>query len=347
MDLAVLFARGVAALEAPLEAEFPGVSRFPEPHWESQMLEDKYISPISRISRSGNADQGLTAKKMDQVPSWAHASLVGVARSGTPSRNRENRENRENPSELDTSLSRLSYSNREIPGNGAGPAPLQGVSQPLKVAFSLLETQPAFVDDPTVQLAFDEPAAFLKYVCGKSRQGAEAQAAAEILPASDIAPAPVPPAGSDLALWCTGLATLDPGAAPCPDYRGLAWSRVLSRAVAFLDTFGAQAEALGWQTHELFGVHPEVGTVRPEHCGALVLTSGGAVRAITAETIAFDRGTYRRALEQPQGVPVWSFGDLSSEGFCSGRRELAGLNPVESVGFRGRSESRRQSWRMS
>jgi hypothetical protein len=109
-----------------------------------------------------------------------------------------------------------------------------------------------------------------------------------------------------LAVWRAGLARLSPHAAPCRDYRGDEWSRVHANALAFVDTFGEQAEALGWQTHELFGVHPDVGTIRPDYCGALTLSVGGPVRFITADEIRFDSLTYRRKPGQPQGVPVWS-----------------------------------------
>ena len=165
--------------------------------------------------------------------------------------------------------------------------------------------------DPDMQLAFGERAAHLEYECGLTRAEAEAQAADEVLPglpAARPAPRPVPAAGSDLAAWTTGLARLTPHRAPCPDYRGDEWPRVLANAHAFLDAFGTQAETLGWQTHELFGVHPEVGTVRPDCCGALTLGVGGPVRLETADEIRFGHLTHRRLPGQLQGVPIWEFG---------------------------------------
>lgn len=119
-----------------------------------------------------------------------------------------------------------------------------------------------------------------------------------------------PPAevlGPLLRKWHEGVARLSPGQPPCPGLSLTDWSRTYSSALAFLDTFGAQAEALGWQTSELWGVHPERGTIRVDHCGALLLTAGH-VRAITADTIAFERTTFRRKVGSYQGIPVWEFG---------------------------------------
>jgi hypothetical protein len=163
-----------------------------------------------------------------------------------------------------------------------------------------LEAQLALANDPDRQLAFDERAAFLEYECGLSRAEAERQAAGEIVP---VQPYP----GPLLQEWWSGLASLSPSQSPCPGYRGTEWSEVHANALGFLQAFGAQAEALGWTTSELFAVHREAGTVRVDHCGALVLSVGGRVSAVTADEIRFRSLTYRRKAGQPEGVPVWSF----------------------------------------
>lgn len=108
--------------------------------------------------------------------------------------------------------------------------------------------------------------------------------------------------------WRAGLESLQPDRAPCPDFRGSEWPRVLARALAFLDTFGAQAEALGWTAPRLFGVHPEIGIVRVDYCGGLVLPIGGTVRAITATEISFGHLTHRTKPGRPEGIPIWEFG---------------------------------------
>lgn len=111
--------------------------------------------------------------------------------------------------------------------------------------------------------------------------------------------------GEELRKWHSGLAALSPDQPPCPGYRSDEWPRTLSRALAFLDTFGPQAEALGWTAARLFGVHPIAGIVRVDACGALVLPISGEVRAITATEIRFGHLTHREKPGQPAGVPWW------------------------------------------
>lgn len=82
----------------------------------------------------------------------------------------------------------------------------------------------------------------------------------------------------------------------------------LARALKFLDRFGPQAEALGWTASRLFGLHPKVGILRVDYCGALVLPIGGAVRAITATDICLGHLTHREKSAQPEGVPLWEVG---------------------------------------
>ena len=119
-------------------------------------------------------------------------------------------------------------------------------------------------------------------------------------------PGPLP-VDDGLACWRAGLARLDPERLPCPDYRGDEWARTLARALAFLDTFGVQAEALGWTTARLFGVHPEAGIIRVDTCGGLVLP-GTAVRAITDTEIRFGHLTHYWKPHRVAGIPIWEFG---------------------------------------
>ncbi|WP_187193356.1 hypothetical protein [Methylobacterium sp. WL1] len=116
------------------------------------------------------------------------------------------------------------------------------------------------------------------------------------------------PVGDGLTHWRAGLARLDPEQPPCPDYRGGEWPRVYARALAFLDQFGLQAEALGWTASRLFGVHEAAGIIRVDACGALVLPTSGAVRAITATEVSFGHLTHRMKFGQPAGIPWWEFG---------------------------------------
>jgi hypothetical protein len=113
--------------------------------------------------------------------------------------------------------------------------------------------------------------------------------------------------GGELREWRSGLAALSPEHPPCPGYRADEWAAVLSRALAFLNTFGPQAEALGWTAARLFGVHETAGIVRVDACGALVLPVSGEVRAITATEVRFDHLTHRQKPGQPTGVPWWEW----------------------------------------
>ncbi|MCJ2087124.1 hypothetical protein MKK88_14170 [Methylobacterium sp. E-005] len=114
--------------------------------------------------------------------------------------------------------------------------------------------------------------------------------------------------GDGLPKWRSALTGLNADRAPCPGYRADEWPRTLARALSFIDTFGVQAEALGWTAVRLFGIHPEAGIVRVDACGALVLPISGPVRAITAIEVRFGHLTYREKPGQPQGIPWWEFG---------------------------------------
>ena len=156
---------------------------------------------------------------------------------------------------------------------------------------------------------------------GRSRRHAAAHApegAAEVAEAAEVLPSAsdqkeTPKNGSaevlhdGLRKWRRGLASLSPDRPPCPDYRGDEWARTLARALNFLDTFGVQAEALGWTTTRLFGVHPEAGIVRVDACGGLVLP-GGAVRAITATEIRLGHLTHYWKPYRLAGIPIWELG---------------------------------------
>lgn len=78
-------------------------------------------------------------------------------------------------------------------------------------------------------------------------------------------------------------------------------------ALAFCDQFGAEAHRLGWTAPQLFGVHPEHGTVRLDACGA-VMISGEPARGVEADRVLFERTSgYRNGPGQVWGVPVWEF----------------------------------------
>lgn len=57
------------------------------------------------------------------------------------------------------------------------------------------------------------------------------------------------------------------------------WTAKREKALAFIDRFSAEAHRLGWTAPQLFGVHPEHGTVRVDFCGALMIGTATALEA--------------------------------------------------------------------
>jgi hypothetical protein len=63
--------------------------------------------------------------------------------------------------------------------------------------------------------------------------------------------------------------------------------------------------------HELFGVHPTHGTIRVDHCGALVLVIGGPVRALTADARRpLKRASRSASVMSSRQGPNWSQGAI-------------------------------------
>jgi hypothetical protein len=115
-----------------------------------------------------------------------------------------------------------------------------------------------------------------------------------------------------MAEWGEGFARLSPEIEPCPGLRH--WSETYARAGEFLKQHGQRAADLNWTAQDLFGVHPELGTIRVHCCGALVLYAGGDVVDVTADQIRFERTTFRRSPDAQVGVPIWQFGRTQQEG---------------------------------
>jgi hypothetical protein len=120
----------------------------------------------------------------------------------------------------------------------------------------------------------------------------------------------IPLCSSEVRAWREGFLSLKPGVSPCPGLARAKWVAVHTAALAFLDRLADDASALGWTTAQLFGAHPQLGVIRSDHCGALVL-SGETVTAVEPDRIVFERTHYRRSLPgQPSdSVPIWSFRD--------------------------------------
>jgi hypothetical protein len=91
---------------------------------------------------------------------------------------------------------------------------------------------------------------------------------------------------ADPKLWRQGFLDLRPSVVPCSGFTLQSWGGAHERCIEFLDRWADEAVSLGWTTLGLFGVHPEAGAIRPDFCGALVL-SDAPVTAVTPNRMAF------------------------------------------------------------
>ena len=78
-------------------------------------------------------------------------------------------------------------------------------------------------------------------------------------------------------------------------------------ALRFLSEHADRAAELGWTTELLFGVHPVVGAVRVDVCGALMVSSGKPVVAVERDWINFGVSRYYKPQAKTPSVPVWDW----------------------------------------
>lgn len=83
-------------------------------------------------------------------------------------------------------------------------------------------------------------------------------------------PISIPPV---LLEWSKGFASLSPGAPPCPGLRHDEWADTHRRCGEFIERWGMQAHAAGWDTLRLFGASPELDALRGDFCGVLIPSS--------------------------------------------------------------------------
>ncbi|MCJ2012161.1 hypothetical protein, partial [Methylobacterium sp. J-076] len=103
------------------------------------------------------------------------------------------------------------------------------------------------------------------------------------------------------AIWRGALENLSPNASPCRYLLPAKWAAIREAGIEFCDRLGAEAHRLGWTAPELFAVHPEHGTLRVDHCGAL-LFSGKRPMAVEASRIVFEsESAYRNKPGQMWG----------------------------------------------
>lgn len=108
--------------------------------------------------------------------------------------------------------------------------------------------------------------------------------------------------------WAEGVARLQ--RLPCP--RGIdpeRWRQVIDDARRFIERRAVEAAARGWETTDIFGVHPLKPAARTDCMGLVWLLRGREVIEITAETarIGLPTGavhTYSRRA-RTETVPMW------------------------------------------
>lgn len=106
--------------------------------------------------------------------------------------------------------------------------------------------------------------------------------------------------------WSKGFASLSPSVPPCLGLRPDEWAETHRRCGEFIEHWGMQAHAAGWETVHLFGVSPTLGTVRGDWTGHL-LPLTREVTEVTDEWIRIGRGrAYKAHLIKPPGmIPIW------------------------------------------
>lgn len=67
------------------------------------------------------------------------------------------------------------------------------------------------------------------------------------------------------------VASLSPGVVPCRGLRDEEWRETQRRCQEFVERWGMQAYAAGWDTLRLFGMSADLGTIRGDFCGHLIL----------------------------------------------------------------------------
>ena len=110
-----------------------------------------------------------------------------------------------------------------------------------------------------------------------------------------------------VAIWHGAIENISERASPCRYLTPAQWATTREAALDFCARFGAEAHSLGWTAPQLFGVHPEHGTLQVEYCGALMV-AGKKVQAVEADRILFERTSgYRNTPGKVWGPPIWEF----------------------------------------
>ena len=115
--------------------------------------------------------------------------------------------------------------------------------------------------------------------------------------------------------WHQGVCTLIK--LPCPaSVQPARWDRLQLDAATFYETWAAQASALGWTAHDLFGANRTKPIERVDQAGLVMLINGRKLAALTdSEAVISTRTgaglTYRQKWIEPAPgqVLLWGLGD--------------------------------------
>jgi hypothetical protein len=110
--------------------------------------------------------------------------------------------------------------------------------------------------------------------------------------------------------WGQSLARLNPDRPPSSDVPLKRWRQFIGDARLFLDRWGGQAAALGWEPDDLFGCDPDRPFARIDQCGLLWLLNGARVVMLAEDAAAMEtptgaRHTWRRKPIEPGRVLAW------------------------------------------
>jgi hypothetical protein len=108
--------------------------------------------------------------------------------------------------------------------------------------------------------------------------------------------------------WAEGFARLH-CASPAVGFSDDRWRRLIDDGGLFLDRWGNEAAAIGWNVADVFGVDPTTPAARFDRMGILSLIDGGAVVALDSTSVTIETrsgGTlrYRRTVLSGS-VPIW------------------------------------------
>lgn len=99
----------------------------------------------------------------------------------------------------------------------------------------------------------------------------------------ELAPDLLPPGSAE---WRKAFDALRPTSSPCGYLGATAWANIHQACTNFIERFGSEAVRLGWTAPQIFGVHPQHGTLHIDWCGVMI-TGGHKVIGSEPSRIQF------------------------------------------------------------